>query len=579
MPYAPDSYPRQIPQFKVHGRGEVTVSAKGIVTGDSNIPNDGADFGPDTMLGATVPGQYGAPYTQTSGIQEAYQYATTSGRSLDIDSGIFPLNQQLFFTAGNIHIHGRGFSTVLKATSTITKNPNSTVGATLEISNTIDNFSLHNMIIDNSNAPSTLQNIGGGGTYTNFTIHDIELIAPTGNSGNGGILFEQVSQTSASYNFEIYNIYSPNGASVSTYSYPSFDGPSFYNFAIHDIYINVTAPSLGDDRISINLNNNSVTTGTYMHAFNFYIYNIYIYVASSTGASSKIDGMSVDVVTTATNGIATWMHDFEIRNFYLFVDPSLTLDSGEAIHFDGSTNFYNYTIDTFHVTNMPNAGYIRFNTGFDYPQVIVSNISLYNVSNGLIIAAGMTPSTIPATTVSVTNYKANGTNTASSTGLTFQSGGIAQGWNGASLKNILIENYSTSITNQSTAWSGIGIDGITTDQLPNMISGTFSIKNSTIQFTPTLSANPPVTATVYQNTNPFDIEIDLPVYATTAGTAGYVTIAKGATSSPTAIGNQYVNGATSSTSVDIIKLRVPAGWYYSFTASGVTFGTASVFAD
>ena len=52
----------------------------------------------------------------------------------------------------------------------------------------------------------------------------------------------------------------------------------------------------------------------------------------------------------------------------------------------------------------------------------------------------MTPSTIPATTVSVTNYKANGTNTASSTGLTFQSGGIAQGWNGASLKNILIEN-------------------------------------------------------------------------------------------------------------------------------------------
>jgi len=34
-----------------------------------------------------------------------------------------------------------------------------------------------------------------------------------------------------------------------------------------------------------------------------------------------------------------------------------------------------------------------------------------------------------------------------------------------------------------------------------------------------------------------------------------------------------------STSVDIIRLRVPAGWYYEFTASGVTFGTASVFAE
>ena len=100
------------------------------------------------------------------------------------------------------------------------------------------------------------------------------------------------------------------------------------------------------------------------------------------------------------------------------------------------------------------------------------------------------------------------------------------------------------------------------------------------QPTPTLSANPPVSATVYQNTNPYDIEIDLPVYATTSGTAGYVTVAKGASSSSlTTIGNQFVNGSTSSTSVDIIRLRVPAGWYYEFTASGVTFGTASVFAD
>ena len=97
---------------------------------------------------------------------------------------------------------------------------------------------------------------------------------------------------------------------------------------------------------------------------------------------------------------------------------------------------------------------------------------------------------------------------------------------------------------------------------------------------PSLSANPPVSAKVYQNTNPYSIEIDLPVYASTSGTAGYVTIAKGSSSSSlTTIGNQFVNGSTSSTSVDIIRLRVPAGWYYEFTASGVTFGTASVFAD
>ena len=107
-----------------------------------------------------------------------------------------------------------------------------------------------------------------------------------------------------------------------------------------------------------------------------------------------------------------------------------------------------------------------------------------------------------------------------------------------------------------------------------------SFGNASIAGTkPSLSANPPVSATVYQNTYPFDIEIDLPVYATTAGTAGYVTVAKGPTDTPTAIGNQYVSGDTSDTSEQIIRLRVPAGWYYEFTASGVTFGTASVFAD
>jgi len=98
--------------------------------------------------------------------------------------------------------------------------------------------------------------------------------------------------------------------------------------------------------------------------------------------------------------------------------------------------------------------------------------------------------------------------------------------------------------------------------------------------TPSLPANPPVSGTVYQNTTPYGIEIDLPVYATTSATAGYVTVAKGASSSSlTTIGNQYVSGDTSDTSEQIIRLRVPAGWYYEFTASGVTFGTASVFAD
>ena len=141
------------------------------------------------------------------------------------------------------------------------------------------------------------------------------------------------------------------------------------------------------------------------------------------------------------------------------------------------------------------------------------------------------------------------------------------------IEKVEIGNMSSGTTLSITSQTIIPVN---TKEITIKPNNTGTVSYST---TPTISANPPVSATVYQNTNPYDIEIDLPVYATTSGTAGYVTIAKGATSTPTAIGNQFVSGSTSSTSTDIIKLRVPAGWYYSFTGSGVTFATATPFAE
>ncbi|MEM3895624.1 hypothetical protein, partial [Thermofilum sp.] len=94
--------------------------------------------------------------------------------------------------------------------------------------------------------------------------------------------------------------------------------------------------------------------------------------------------------------------------------------------------------------------------------------------------------------------------------------------------------------------------------------------------TTSLSANPPASGTVYRNTNPYDIRIYLPAYATTSGTAGSVAIALGSSSSPSTIGTKFINGSTSSSATEIIELVVPAWWYYEFTATGVTFGTATV---
>ena len=84
--------------------------------------------------------------------------------------------------------------------------------------------------------------------------------------------------------------------------------------------------------------------------------------------------------------------------------------------------------------------------------------------------------------------------------------------------------------------------------------------------------SPPVSGTVYQNTNPYPVVLYLTCYATTSGTAGYVEAFVGPTSSPSFIFNEQVAGTTTSTQTGIVVLIVPAGWYFKFTnGSGVTF--------
>ncbi|MEM3862290.1 MAG: hypothetical protein QW203_07415, partial [Thermoplasmatales archaeon] len=93
--YAAASIP--VPDWKIlKGKPYVTVSAKGISNGLSNIFNDGADFGPDT------------PGTLTSGIQEAVNYIfSQGGGKIQLLSGVFNLNvayvQQIMATP-NAHV-------------------------------------------------------------------------------------------------------------------------------------------------------------------------------------------------------------------------------------------------------------------------------------------------------------------------------------------------------------------------------------------------------------------------------------------------------------------------------------------
>ena len=92
-----------------------------------------------------------------------------------------------------------------------------------------------------------------------------------------------------------------------------------------------------------------------------------------------------------------------------------------------------------------------------------------------------------------------------------------------------------------------------------------------------VASNPTIASgTIYQNTTASYQTIDIPCYASTAGTAGTVAVAYGTSSTPSTIYTKYVSGSTSSTAQAVIHLRIPPQWYYEVTVSGVTLGTPSM---
>ena len=143
-------------------------------------------------------------------------------------------------------------------------------------------------------------------------------------------------------------------------------------------------------------------------------------------------------------------------------------------------------------------------------------------------------------------------------------------------------NYEDLPNNSSVTWQfgGFGqfsIGGSNSSANIQVINYNGS-KNNAISLGVVPSASNPTIAsgTVYQNTTYSYQTIDIPCYASTAGTAGTVAVAYGASSTPSTIYTQYVSGSTSSTAQAVIHLRVPPQWYYELTATGVTLGTATM---
>jgi len=161
----------------------VTVSAKGISNGLSTIINDGADFGPDTYLGATTKNRFGPPYTTTSGIQEAINYASQNGGKIILTSGIFGITSPITINYSGISIEGVSFGESPKINTYISVNASGIDGIDINGQYELEYITLKNLIIQfntsstghgiNLSSPSNIEGLTRA-NFENLTIHDTD---------------------------------------------------------------------------------------------------------------------------------------------------------------------------------------------------------------------------------------------------------------------------------------------------------------------------------------------------------------------------------------------------------------------
>ncbi|MEM3845518.1 MAG: hypothetical protein QXU98_07450 [Candidatus Parvarchaeota archaeon] len=479
--YVSSSIP--VSEWKIlKGKPYVTVSAKGISNGLSNIPNDGADFGPDTLLGASSPNQYGPPYTQTSGIQEAWNYALANPINYSPASSLYYI-PEIKLIGGAYDIY-----------APITISPNVlTFGGV--------NYTLGNVIMS------------GWGSMNPYLINhvttDYMITVTPDNIKNSNIEFNSMQFLCA--------------AGVTAYGHLKAD------FSTANSFVNPFQ--------SINLDVNGGTSHpplyiNYVSDIQLYNYELYNNESATSPGSLFTANDTFTAYGSAFNGDSIYAQNVIAIN-------------GSKINF-AATSQYGLIIPTGYNGNIPISKVSITNSFLVFPIQIGINIGHMSINNN----------TLRANT--------------SATALL-----IAQSNTTPTINKLSMKGNSTYLYQNGNALSPLQ-SGITIEQFDfdQMIGNTTLF--SKILPTPSIAANPPVTATVYQNQNPFDIRIYLPAYATTSGTAGSVAIALGSSSSPSTIGTKYINGSTSSSATEIIELVVPAGWYYEFTATGVTFGTATV---
>jgi len=571
------TYVPRVKYNNVQGKPYVVASAKGISNGLSDTLNDGADFGPDTMLGATAPGQYGPPYTQTSGIQEAYNYLGGMGGGIILlKSGTYYLKDILYLQYSDTKIVGEDMpSTVLHLAYPFNalgsggyQNSNPIVTTDPSGSAQPEYTGLENLTIDASEAGKQAAGIsvvfafwGSHITFRNIRLVGLNGASTTPNGLNCGVDYLTIENLRASQNDyvtpgtipAVLVIAGGNYVTVRDVymdGYWEFDGSPTPNSIYENITVNgnnilFDGSGSGDwgytpfKNIRVLNRNGRAINGGLQARNGLYCVDCYFEGAMNVSPLHTYNSKII--------GGVIWIYDF--RNNYVYQDRSLlySLALGTPVvigAYEENGYYVAHVIGNVFVNI--NANTIEWGTAFVFSGFNASNSS----QNILEIRDN----------IFATSFD----------------GLFGPGSQSTSLVLIIENNkgpFLTTMGNSNGEPPPItAVAGSIIRNNPILIPSYPFSGGSSIS----IPANPPASGTVYQNNTPFDIELYIPVYASTSGTAGTVTLYLSQSSSPGAIATVQVSGSTSSSSPQVVTLRVPAWWYYEIAASGATIGTATV---
>ena len=528
----------------IRGKPYITVSAKGMINGLSNIPNDGADFGPDTTKGATAPGQYGGTYTETMGIMEGVDYSLTNGGDMDIkfigttfliDAPIY----KIYGSAQTVHFPNFIGSGLVSAGNTSTNIP-----ITIQCGNSFPSGEYMLAILENGNL---------GVNVTGWKCEGITLNGKSPNGTTLGAGFSINCMLYSTVQLAVVNTIAPapvitTVSGLTTYGAVNIvgNGNSGSTFNYWDLTVN----SCGMDGIYIvGAAEQSILYPRYVSGFYRYGLN-----TSLAGGTLGLLVLNPDIEGSGSN-TTPLSSGYPNSSPYMFQTGSYTIINPMQFGNGNNVNGPSFACNNSNITII--GGVLRAGN-YSNPLIgVVGNNSVniygtqlnFNSSYGRAVGLFSFTEVYP---VILQNVYFNDINTSSTFTYPIDT---------ALLPYIKVENAYQTNTNYILSSFGSA-----------SAAGT----------KPTLSTNPPVSGTAYQNTNPYDIYVSVPItFPTTASTAmsAYLRVGTSSTAGANPIMDQFAEPATLATAsgrIWSLKAKIPAGQYFEVDTTNASIGTAVV---